>query len=121
MRLQKLVGMLGVAAVAVLLSSSWAAAQLNVTGGSGPVTIGTLTFKTSPNVYVHYESDATPGTTYVAGSVHNAGDRAYGVDPDYTGMFVANVPVGTTDPWDAGAPSVAAGSSDDFSTGWVAK
>lgn len=127
MKLQSVLGVMGLVATALLFSASGAAA-IDASGGgpSNPtVDIGGVTsFKPSPNVYIHYESDngtAGASTTYVGGSVHSQGDRAYGVDPDYTGMYVATVPAGTTDPWDAGAPTVAAGSSTDFGTGWTAK
>ncbi len=127
MKPKSVVGMLGVIAMALLLSPSWAAADSAIqTAGQAALDMTVMTFKTSPNVLAHIETNSGAfgdgtGTTYVAGTVHRAGDRAYGVDPDYTGMFVGTVPVGTEDAWDAGTPSVTAGDSGDFGTGWTAK
>lgn len=121
--LRNTVGVLGAAGMILAFSTSvWAAAVTTVTsGGPGAVAIGAgatlLNFKTSPNVRVSYNSDATH-TSYTAGSVHTGGDKAYGVDPDYTGMYVKTVAAGTTDP---GIPSAVAGSSGDFASGWTAK
>jgi hypothetical protein len=130
MKPKSVVGMLGVVAMVLLLSPSWAAADtaIQLAGEAALDMGGVLTFKTSPNVLAHMETDSGAfgdgtGTTYIAGTVHRAGDRAYGVDPDYTGMFVGTVPVGTEDAFDAGGPTIppVAGDSTDFGTGWTAK
>lgn len=114
--------------VVVVGTSAFAAVDL-AASSTGSVTLAgtpTMSFKTSPNVYVDYHS-AGPGTTatsYVAGSMHSTGDRAYGVDPDYTGMYIqtvtsAQATSGTIPNFPA---TSAAGSSGDFgTTGWVAK
>lgn len=121
-------GLLGVVAMVLLLSPTWAAADSVVQGDAEDTLIvitDVVEFKTSPNVRAAYTSDSGAmgdgtGTTYVAASVHVAGDRAYGVDPDYTGMFVANVAVGTKG-GDLDMPTPAPGSNSDFTGDWVAK
>lgn len=124
------VGMLGVGAMALLLSPTWAAAfdtgAQGATAGTLVIVAGVVEFKTSPNVRASYSSDSAAaadgsGTTYVAGSVHMAGDRAYGVDPDYTGMFVQNVTVGDWEATLGTLPAPTPGSNSDFTGDWVAK
>ncbi len=86
-------------------------------------TFGTpaVSVKTSPNVIGQYLSPGTgaANTTYVAGTVHAQGDKAYGVDPDYSGTYTLVTTVGQTAV--PSFPSAAtAGSTGDFS-GWTAK
>jgi hypothetical protein len=53
--------------------------------------------------------------------MHSQGDKAYGVDPDYTGMYVQSVPTGSTSVLNFPTTS-AAGSSGDFgASNWAAK
>ena len=94
-------------------SLSWGA-----TLGTGSVTVGnganSTTFQTSPRVYLDYTADAT-GSTYVAASVNSQGTRAYGVDADFTGVYVQTVSSGqvaTT------LPTPSAGTTGEFGSGW---
>lgn len=123
MKIQSLLkGALGVTPLVLLLSTSaWATSVSN--GGPGPtaVTIGTMTFKPSPNVKVSYFSNTT-FSSYVAASGHTAGDRAYGVDPDYTGMYVNDMTATEAVTGPPNFPTAAtAGSTGDFGTDWTPK
>lgn len=119
-----IVALVAVVVVMVAGTSAFAATDVTNTTGNVPA-FGTpsVTFKTSPNVYLYYHSNG-PGSTatsYVAGTYHNQGDKAYGVDPDYTGMYVQTIPAGSTTL--TGFPTTsAAGSTGDFAAGtWTAK
>lgn len=113
------------AVVMVLGASAFATDITAATGNITPFGSPTMAFKTSPSVYVDYHSPGatTANVSYVAGSVHAQGDRAYGVDPDYTGMYVQSVTAGQTSVPNFPATS-AASSTGDFpgaSTLWVPK
>jgi hypothetical protein len=117
-----------VALVVVVMAGPAFATDL-AASSTGALTISgtpTMSFKTSPNVYAAYHSAGTgvANTSYVAGSMHSQGDRAYGVDPDYTGTYVQSI---TSAQASSGTvpnfpTTSAAASTGDFSTSsWAAK
>jgi hypothetical protein len=122
---------LGLVALVVVVMTGGASAFATDLGASstGALTISgtpTMSFKTSPNVYAAYHSAGAgvANTSYVAGSMHSQGDRAYGVDPDYTGTYVqaitsAQASSGTVPNFPT---TSAAASTGDFNTSnWAAK
>lgn len=128
MILKAVTGMVASLVVVMALGTSASAGQI-ASPLTGNVTytgaLPTATFKTSPNVYIQYVATTAGAgslnTSYVAASRHNQGDKAYGVDPDYTGMYIESVTVGVSTI--TNFPSAAtAGSTGDFNTSnWTAK
>lgn len=127
MILKTVTSMVASLAVVMALGTSASAGQI-ASPTTGTVTFAgaapAVSFKTSPNVYVQYTATTTgagtANTSYVAASRHNQGDKAYGVDPDYTGMYVQTVTAGVSTI--GSFPSAAtAGSTGDFSSAWTAK
>ena len=88
--------------------------------GTGVVTVGTtpttLTFQTSPSVYIEYDTNDGTASVFTIGSVNDKGTRIYAVDSDFTGMFqqvtsndnTPGIPAPTTN-----------GDTGEFASGWT--
>ena len=59
------------------VASASAAFALTVTNQTGDVAVGTLTIKTSKNVYFYYKS-ALDNTGYSVSTYHNKGTKSFG-------------------------------------------
>ncbi len=105
----KMIGM--AAAVLTLATFAWAATETIGSGGNS------TTFETSPNVDLAYTGTAT-GSSYAATSFNTQGTQHYGVDADFTGMYIQAA--GSSDSAAKTPPTPVANASSEFGSGWSA-
>ncbi len=99
--------------VALGVGSSYA---LNFTSATGSLTLSptgspSLTIRTSPNVYVGYES-TTDGVTYTIQSKHLQGNRRFAAEAEQQNIFYQSAT-----PGQQGMASIGATTGNDI-TGW---
>lgn len=83
------------------------------TSANSTLTVGTLIFKLSKNVYMSYKSD-TDNTGYSIGAYHNKGTKTFASSSGDSKIFEATLTAKTLPDAPVGTASA------DFSSGWSA-